>query len=316
MARRGGGCLTAVAIALGVVLVAFGAGLVWLVSTGGTPEASVAERDEGLVPRAFQDYTWDELSQVAGLVASAGSDEEAAEVAATYNVSVGATRSFELDDGTVVSLTVVGLRHDERSDGQGLAGLTLMTSPIALRPMNSTGTSDGGWEASELRAWLASDGMGLLPDELAASIVPVSKLTNNTGVTSDAAAVTTTSDSLWLFSAAEVCGPVGWFESEYGAEPNAYTGYIDFAPYDALLSAEGSQYAYFAEAGVTDSSDPTHALQLAYAGKDVAWWYRSAYPFSYTGDDATYFYQVMSTGFPGTTGLSSDAAGVVAGFCL
>lgn len=316
MSRRGGGCLTAVAIALGVALVALGAGLVWLVGSGGTPQAPVPDSRAALVPREFQDYTWDELSQVAALVAAADSDEEAVEVATTYNVSVGATRSLQLDDGTVASLVVVGLRHDERADGGGMAGLTLMTSPIALRPMNESGTCDGGWEASGLRDWLSTEGMGLLPDELASVVVPVTKLTNNTGVTSEAASVTPTSDSLWLFSASEVCGRVGWFESEYGGEPNAYTGYIDFAPYDELLSSEGAQYAYFADAGVTDSSDPSHALRLSYAGQDVAWWYRSAYPFSYTGEDAAYFYQAMATGFPGTTGLASESAGVVAGLCL
>lgn len=316
MSRRGGGCLTAVAIALGAALVVLGAGLVWLVGSGGTPQAPAPDGREQLVPREFQDYTWTELSQVAALVAAADSDDEAAEVAETYNVSVGATRSLKLDDGTVVSLVVVGLCHDERADGGGKAGLTLMTSPIALRPMNESGTSDGGWEASEVRTWLATDGVGLLPDDLASAVVPVHKLTNNAGVTSDASSVTQTSDNLWLFSAAEVCGRVGWFESEYGSEPNAYTGYIDFAPYDELLSSEGTQYAYFADAGVTDSSDPSHALQLTYAGQDVAWWYRSAYPFSYTGEDAAYFYQVMSTGFPGTTGLAGEPAGVVVGLCL
>ena len=316
MSRRGGGCLTAVAIALGVALVALGAGLVWLVGSGGAPQPPAADGREGLIPREFQDYTWDELSQVAALVAAAGTDEEAAEVAEAYNVSVGATRSMQLDDGTVASLVVVGLRHDERADGGGVAGLTLMTSPMALQPMNESGVSDGGWEASGLRSWLATDGMSLLPDGLASAVVPVTKLTNNVGVTSEAASVTQTSDSLWLFSACEVCGGVGWFESEYGSEPNAYTGYIDFAPYDELLSSEGTQYAYFADAGVTDSSDPSHVLRLSYAGQDVAWWYRSAYPFSYTGEDAAYFYQAMSTGFPGTTGLASEPAGVVAGLCL
>lgn len=316
MARRGGGCLTAVAIVLGIALVALGAGLVWLVSSSdsGTPPA--VERDDQLVPRAFQDYSWDELSQVADLVAAAPSDEEGASVAATYNVSVGSARTFELDDGSVTRLTVVGIRHDDRADGSGKAGLTLMTSPIAERPMNSSGTSDGGWGSSELRSWLATDGLDLLPDELAAALVPVSKLTNNVGVTSDPASVSATEDALWLFSAAEVCGPIDWFASEYGTEPNAYTGYIDFAPYDALLSAEGAQYEYFSAAGVTGSSDPSHVLQQALAGQDVAWWYRSAYPFTYTGDDATYFYQVMATGFPGTTGLASQDAGVVAGLCL
>ena len=54
----------------------------------------------------------------------------------------------------------------------------------------------------------------------------------------------------------------------------------------------------------------------SYGGADTAWWYRTAYPYSFTGEDASYFYQVMSSGYPSTTGLASESAGVVAGMCL
>lgn len=317
VARRGGGCLTAAAVALSIAVVALGAALVYLVSTGGTPERSDGDlRREELVAKSFQDYTWDELAQVAELVADAPTDEEGRAVAAEYGVSVGDVRALPLEDGRSASLTVVGIRHDDRADGAGKAGLTLMASPIAVLPINASGTSAGGWEASELRAWLAGEGSDLLPNELADALVPVTKLTNNVGVTADAASVTQTADALWLFSASEVCGPLDWFVREYGAEPSAYTGYVDFGAYDALLSAEGEQYEYFRDAGVSAASDPRGVLELTYGDAGVAWWYRTAYPYSFTGQDASYFYQVMASGYPGTTGLASEPAGVAVGLCL
>lgn len=317
MSRRGGGCLTAVAVVLSLLVVALGAGLLYLVLTNQTPDVpGVSDQTSELGPKAFEEYTWEELSQVADLISKASSEDEARSIAESYDVTVGSTRPLTLTDGRQASLTVVGIRADRLAEGEGLAGLTLMASPISVQPMNSTQTNEGGWEGSELRTWLATEGMALLPDELASSIAPVKKLTNNTGVTSDPAAVTETADSLWLFSGSEVCGPITWFTDEYGTEPNAYTGYVNFVPYDELLSSEGSQYEYFSAAGVSAQSDPNGTLRLTYGGSETSWWYRSSYPYSFTGEDASFFFQVMASGFPSTTGLASEPSGVTVGLCL
>ncbi|HJB54229.1 MAG TPA: hypothetical protein IAA39_00740, partial [Candidatus Olsenella avistercoris] len=79
MERRGGGCLTAVAVVLGLALVALGAGLLWLVSSGGAPvPASIASDGAEVEPKPFSEYSWEELAEVARLVAAATSDEEGA----------------------------------------------------------------------------------------------------------------------------------------------------------------------------------------------------------------------------------------------
>ena len=100
VARRGGGCLTAVAVALSVAVVALGGVLLYLVSTGGAPgRPDEPTQREGLVAQSFADYTWDELAQVADLVADAPTDEEGRAVAAEYGVSVGDVRALPLADG-------------------------------------------------------------------------------------------------------------------------------------------------------------------------------------------------------------------------
>lgn len=318
MAERKSGGLTWVALALSLVVCVAGGVLLWLVLTsGGAGRTEPVEPvEQKLEPKSFDEYSWEELAEVARLVADADSDAQGRATAEKYNVAVGDTRTLPLDDGRAAALTVVGIRADRRSDGAGVAGLTLTASPIALRPMNDEPTSVGGWEASDLRAWLADEGLELLPDELADAVVAVEKRTNNVGVTADATSVTETSDRLWLFSASEVCGEPGWFVSEYGEDPNAHTGYVDFRTYDELLAGEGSQYEYFAEHGVTGSSDPNGILCLTYRGAETPWWYRTPYPYSFTGEDASYFFQVMSSGYPSTTGLASQASGVVIGICL
>lgn len=84
--------------------------------------------------------------------------------------------------------------------------------------MNSTDTNAGGWEASQMRAYLNGDWRTQLPQDLDAVIVPVDKLSNNVGETDAVSAVTTTSDALWLFSLSELAGavPAGRTGEGYG----------------------------------------------------------------------------------------------------
>ena len=312
-----------------IVLLVVGGGLAYVAISGEDPLAALLgtddedaadageEADAGsdeLEPASFADYSWSELAQVADLVAAAGSDEEAAAIAEEWGVSVGSTRSVTLDDGTRATLTVVGLCADELADGSGVAGLTLMLSQISTQAMNSEDTAVGGWRSCELRSWLASEGLALLPDELAAEVATVTKWTNNTGSADTTDVVTATADALWLFSVAEVCGEVGWFVEEYG-EPMASNGWTDYSVYDVLVSAEGEQYEYFASAGVTGQTGAGGILALT-SSSTTPWWYRTPNPFTLSGEEPTCFYQVTGSGYPASMGMASVAAGVVVGLCL
>ena len=327
----GGGCLVAVAVVLSIAFFALAAGLLYLVTTGDladsaevvTEDAEGAEESEEATAsdgRSFPDYSWAELSEISAAIATAGSSEEAVELAASYGIAVGDTRTITLDDGTSVVVRVVGLCQDERADGTGVAGITLMTSPIALREMSSDTANEGGWEASELRAWLAADGLDLLPDDLAAVVVPVLKETSNQAVrygSSDiSGAVTQTADALWVPSMSEVCGAVTIMTDEYGSSRTANTEYVAFAPYDELLSSEGEQYAYFASLGISGASQAWPALVTSYSGQSCAWWLRTSYPFTYSSSTERFCYQVMASGLPSGLVAADDVAGVVVGFCL
>lgn len=271
-----------------------------------------------LEPKSFADYSWDELSQISAKIAAAGTDEEGFEIAREYNLAdasglpVDDAREVVLDDNTLAYARIVGFRHDQRSDGSGTAGMTLMLSMLSEQPMEASNTNDGGWEVSSLRAWLASDGLSLLPDDLANRIVRVDKPTNNVGITSDPSSVTQTADDLWAFSAVEVCGQLTWFEDEFSSE-------ISYTPgLDAVLNAEGTQYAYFSASGVNgETGGHENALALTYRGSARPWWYRSAYPLNYadTGSNA-YFFRASETGYPSSVGQANATSGVVVGFCL
>lgn len=285
---------------------------------GQETEGQVAETAQTLEPKDFTDYSWDELSQISTKIAAAATDDDGLAIAQEYKLAdatgapVNETREVVLDDNTLAYARIVGFRHDQRADGSGVAGMTLMVSMLSEQPMETSNTSQGGWESSSLRAWLAGDGMALLPDDLASHIVSVSKASNNVGVTSDLASVTQTADGLWAFSAVEVCGNITWFEDEFATEIS-YT-----AGLDTVLNAEGAQYPYFSAAGVTEETGgQSGALALTYRGSSRPWWYRSAYPLNYADtSSSSYFFRASETGFPSSVGQANATAGVVAGLCI
>lgn len=296
---------------------------VFLVASGVIALPGASSQDSGAAPepsseptlevKTAGEYDWDELSQISALVSAAPDDASGLEVARTYGlvdedgVPVTADIEVPLADGTLAHAQLVGIRHDVHEDG-AVVGLTFMLSVTADQPMCASDSTSGGWEASALRAWLGSEGRALLPEELSSCVIGARKLTNNVGVTDDVASVGQTTDDLWCFSATEVCGPVSWFADEYGPTMGTY---------DAVLNAEGTQYAFFASHGVTGSSDPEGVLALTYRDEAWPWWYRSAYPYVFQGrGDSGSFFQVTATGFPSSVGLASSASGVVLGFCL
>ncbi len=165
------------------------------------------------VKSAVEAYTWDELSQISAEIGAAGDEAAAIEVAKKYNLCTPEgkldgtqVKSVTLADGTQTTVQIVGFAHDDKTSG-GKAGITFIFGDcVGEAPMNPTDTNAGGWEASQMRGYLNSDVMTLLPEDLKSAIVPVDKLTNNVGKTQDISAVTATSDSLWLFSLAELAG--------------------------------------------------------------------------------------------------------------
>jgi len=213
----------------------------------GSQGDTVATSEDKTELTAYAGLTWTELQSISQKIAAAPSDAEGISIAAEYGLcdSSGAIVSnateLVLSDNTLAYVQLVGIRQDRRADGSGVAGLTFMAYMISEQPMGATPSCAGGWSASALRSWLESESArSLLPDEMASVIVPVTKLTNNVGLTSSVSSVTTTDDSLWAFSAHEVCGDVSWFSHDYGSW---------YSDYDDVLNAEGGAVPVLLAAG-------------------------------------------------------------------
>lgn len=255
-------------------------------------------------------YSWDELANASAKIAAADSDNEAISIAAGYGLCSEdgtldgtQTRSVTLSDGTEAQVRVVGFRHDELSDG-GTAGITwAFCQSVGTHQYNTSDTNVGGWAASSLRRFMNDDLYQRLPDDLRAQVKRVEKPTNNTGATTETSSVTYTSDLLWVPSAVELLGDVGWWTDDNGSQPF----------YDDIYNAEGSQYQLYSDQGLNYKTGKAPILQVS--GGDGSWWLRSPNP--YQDDDywgiAVY---VGPDGHCHHSGKCSTSYGVVPYFCI
>lgn len=257
--------------------------------------------------KSFSEYSASELAGIAQAIEKTSSRDEALSVAEQYGICnedgtvTTEANEITLTDGTTAELRVADIYTDDMADG-GKAGITFLLSGSSLtHAMNTTATDQGGWESSALRSWLSSDAMDLLPDELATYIVPVEKMTNNTGYTVNTAAVTATEDSLWIPSFVEVYGTVNWnWESSYTSN------------YNTILGSEGTQYAVFSESGVTGGFGTASEVEAKSGiGTDAnTWWTRTSSPSS-----SDHFRAVSTVSGPYAVDNATQELGVVVGFC-
>ena len=244
------------------------------------------------------EYSWDELSQISGLISAAGSDAEAREIATEYHLCNAdgtldgtQTKQLKLSNGTTVTMQVLGFYHDERADG-GKAGITFGSRGIVGNyAMNKNDTTAGGWRDSDLRAWMNSDLLDMLPSEVASDIVPVVKYTNAEGATTDPASVEATTDTLWAPAYAELGGHM----------------YLPDEKHDEVFNAEGEQYQLYADMSATWDA-PNDILSIA--GVD-RWWERSPDPM-----DGRYTMTVGPDGIPWYANTPKNEFGVVMCFCI
>lgn len=291
-------------IAAGAVL---GAGAVAL---GG---AAVATKGFGLfAPRSLDDWSWDELADLSARISAAESDEEALEIAreaalVDANGHIDGSRLKSVTyNGIPAHVRLVGIAHDELANGTGKAGLTFMFDEvIATKPMNDTPLTTGAWEASDMRPWLNGVFSDHLDAELTAVIKPVVKYTNNVGGTEDPASVTTTEDSVWLFSYCELVG---------ARERLSFNeGYRFLAD---ILNTEGTQYAYFREQGVMPQSNHPALIRNQENDPDY-WWLRTPSPDVSLSEGEVNFNRVGPNGDPFHFATNAaENAGVVPGFCV
>ncbi|VWL87794.1 Uncharacterised protein [Collinsella aerofaciens] len=218
-------------------------------------EKAYREAMKTVTQKEAKDWTLDEQKAAATDIAKNGTSS-VVYAKAKAAMDAGTTWSVKLTNGKTLTYRIIGIDHDDLADGSGKAGLTfLTTSTNIFSRMNAANTNAGGWERSELRAKMNSGEVwNLMPSDFQSKVKSVRKLTNNAGGTDRNAAVTATSDRLFLLSYSEIV-PTSHWASSY--------------PWS---SSEGTQYEAF-KGKVTNNYSGNSAIAIG-----GNWWERSVNP--------------------------------------
>ena len=224
-------------------------------ASGGGSAGADSATVQAAIAKDAKDWTLGEQKAVAEDIAAKG---EASPAYAKAKAAMGAGTKFsvKLTDGQTLEYKIIGINHDDLADGSGKAGLTFLTTSTGIRSrVNAANTNAGGWEKSELRAKMNSGEIwNLMPSDFQSKVKAVRKLTNNVGGTDKNAAVTATSDKLFLLSYSEIV-PTSYWASSY-----------------PWTSNEGAQYEAF-KGKVTNNYNSNPAIAIG-----GYWWERSVSP--------------------------------------
>ena len=239
-------------------------------SGGGSAGADSATVQTAIAKDA-KDWTLDEQKAVAADIAAKG-EASPAYAKAKAAMDAGTKFTMKLTNGKTLEYKIIGINHDDLADGSGKAGLTFLTTSTGIKScMNSNATNIGGWEKSELRQKMNSGEIwNLMPSDFQSKVKPVRKLTNNVNGTDKNAAVSATSDKLFLLSYSEIV------ETPY----SGWSGY-------SWIGNEGTQYEAF-KGKVTNNYSGNDCLKIG-----NYWWGRSATP-----NNSNSFLNVGSNGDP------------------
>lgn len=194
--------------------------------------------------------------------------------------NVGDEKTIELTTGEEVTLVILGFDHDDLTSG-GKAGITIgMKNLLATQyAMNSSYTSEGGWDQSEMRTETMQTLLEQLPSDLQAVIKSVKKKATSGG---GSTTIKTSSDKLFLFSEVEIDGTT-----------------------EAVYADEGEQYEYWKTVAI-------NRIKYLPNGRPDDWWLRS--PVVSSSGFFRYIYQSGSVSSSGSYSYSNE--GVSFGFCV
>lgn len=241
-------------------------------ASGGGAVGADSATVQAAIAKDAKDWTLDEQKAVAEDIAAKG-EVSPAYAKARAAMDAGTKFSMKLTDGQTLEYKIIGIDHDDLADGSGKAGLTFLTTSRNISSsVNAPETNVGGWGKSKLRAKMNSGEIwNLMPADFQSKVKSVKKLTNNIGGGDENkdAAVTATSDRLFLLSYSEIV-PTSYWASSY-----------------PWTSSEGTQYEAF-KGKVTENYSNNSAIAIG--GR---WWERSVLP-----SRSAHFLYVYSHGDP------------------
>ena len=206
---------------------------------------------------------------------------------AASKYSVGSYKPLDLGTEGVVNMQIVGKGVDPLADGTGNAalsfvGMELLNTEHRMNPSKVAGTEGtgtlGGWDKSEMRSYLQTTILPLVPSNVAAAIKPVTKYSRIFDVSETTVNNSPTTDSLWIPSAHEV--------GISGTETNGPS-------YSEMFPRNDAERRVKSVVGASSTS---------------SWWLRSA--------NTARNFTIIDANGASYDMLSDGATGVALGFCI
>lgn len=189
----------------------------------------------------------------------------AAENNATYltKYALGDTKKITID-GADYYAVIIAFDKDDKADGTGKAHITwLLASTLSTHRMAATGSTAGGWPATEMRDYLVNT---VLPTiDMKDYIVSVEK--TYTDYVDSALTTSTCNESIWLLSTREALGAdftgaestgaeyyTDWFSSNTGLRRGRYDDDGSNSQYYLRSAADSRTYRVVYSGGVTTST--------------------------------------------------------------
>jgi len=248
--------------------------------SGGGPSAS-SESDSAVQTEDEKENGLTDVDRVPGPIDDSWEEIIASGEEGTYidKYQIGDTKELDLGEEGVIEMELVAFDADELADGSGKAHMTWIAKDLLNTEqfMNEEDTSEGGWPASDMRAWLRDSILPLFPETVRSNIREVKKYSYSY---SDNGTISS-SDTIWIPSGREMFGAD---DSREDRGPEYLTAFPD----DASRQKQ--------HIGVSEPS---------------RWWLRSA---SYNYDSI--FYIVYADGSDWYGNSANYEYGVVVGFCF
>ena len=259
-------------------------------------EKAYQEAMKTVVNKDAKDWTLDEQKAAATDIAKNGTSSPVY-AKAKAAMEAGTKWSVKLTNDKTITYRIIGINHDDLADGSGKAGLTFLTTSTTISSrMNASATNAGGWEKSELRQKMnGGEIWNLMPSDFQSKVKPVKKFTNNVSGIDKNAAVTATTDKLFLLSYSEIVeNPL-----------NSWSNYI-------WIDQEGSQYEGF-KGKVANNDSDNACLRNGYF-----WWERSVCLVTNAGSARENFLCVSNEGDPSSYyyGSATYSRCVCPAFCF
>ena len=231
-------------------------------------EKAYREAMKTVASKEAKDWTLDEQKAAATDIAKNGTSS-VAYAKAKAAMDAGTTWSVKLTNGQTMTYRIIGINHDDLADESGKAGLTFESTRAITRDVDRLveDRALGGWEKCAGRVKLNSGEIwNLMPAEFQSNIRTVKKTTNCTDGTDANAALTTTTDKVFILSSTEI----------------ADDGHMD-----------GRQYEFYKERNgivrVDDSLDRWTRSLSAYSKYGLFEYYRGSYGFGRNGFNGSKF---------------------------